>query len=227
MIDVLFTPSRISTQACVVIVDVLRATSTIITALANGALSVKPVVEVSKALKERNKDVLVCGERNSVKPKGFDLGNSPKEYKREIVEGKNIILTTTNGTKAVNRVKSPKILAGAFLNLGSLVEKLRGCEDVLVVCAGQDGFIALEDVLCAGTIVERLKRDDLEDGAKIALQIWKDLSNVDLSSLLLSTSHGRKLAEIGMKDDVIYCSQIDLFDVVPILSKGKFIKYAE
>ncbi len=223
MVDVLFTPSRIHTRGIAVVIDVLRATSTIVTALANGALCVKPVVNLARARMEKSKNTLICGERNGVKPKGFDLGNSPLEYTSDAVFGKNLVLTTTNGTKAVHLVKSPRVLAGSFLNLSAVVVQLKHSEEILVVCSGQDRFIAMEDVLCAGALIERLDRDDLGDGAKIAFQLWKGLKTSDLQQMLLDTLHGKELAKKGFAEDIVFCSQIDRFHLVPELVENRFV----
>ncbi len=223
MINVVFAPTRITSQATTVVVDVLRATSTIVTALANGALSVKPVHHLCEARREREKNILLCGERKSIKPKGFDLGNSPLEFKKDIVAGKNIVLTTTNGTRAIRLINAPTILAGSFLNLSAVVEKLITCDEILIVCSGQNNFAALEDVLCAGAIIYKLSRNDIADSARIAVKLWENSMHMDLESVLLSTSHGRELAELGFGEDVAYCSRIDLFNVLPIFREDRFV----
>lgn len=221
MIDVLLLPERVSRRKVCVVVDVLRATSTIVTALANGAKSVIPVATVAQAKRMKDKDTLICGERKGVKPKGFDLGNSPQEYLH--VEGKKIVLTTTNGTKAVSMIKSEILYAACFLNLHATVDRLRDHKDVTVICSGQDGKVAYEDVLCAGAIVYQLDRADLTDAAKISKQLWEQARNTELSSLLLESQHAQELVEYNFLPDIKFCAQLDLYSIVPSFSEDRFI----
>lgn len=221
MIDVLFLPKHISHGKVCVVVDVLRATSTIVTALANGAKSVIPVASVAQAKRMKGEDILICGERNGIKPKGFHLGNSPQEYFD--VKGKEIILTTTNGTRAISMINCQNIYASCFLNLHATVDQLRDHEHVTVVCSGQKGKVAYEDVLCAGAIVYELDRNDLTDDARIAKQLWKQVKNVELLALLLESQHAQELIKHSFLPDIEFCAQVDLYNIVPFFSQNRFI----
>lgn len=214
MIDVVFVPKqRVKARVCVLI-DVLRATSVVVTALSNGAVCVKPVSTLKEALEEKALDVLICGERNSIKPKGFDLGNSPLEYSKEVVHGKRIISTTTNGTRAVRRIECETLYAACFLNLSAVVRELEQHEEFTIVCSGQNGEIALEDVLCAGAIISMHRSGNKTDSALIAESVWNSCDSV--FSHLYKSKHGRELVEKGFLRDVEYCSQLDLHPVVPV-----------
>lgn len=220
MIDVVFVPQRTVEGDVCVLIDVLRATSVIVTALANGATHVKPVLTVRQALEQRDTDVLVCGERKSVKPRGFDLGNSPLEYSRQTVEGKNIVLTTTNGTRAIEKIKCKNLYAASFLNLSAVVQRLQSYERVTVVCAGHRGRVALEDVLCAGAIVATSRFWKKTDSALIAESVWRSTRSVH--ETLSACEHGKELIEKGFSKDVEFCSNIDLHDIVPVFKDGAF-----
>ncbi|MEJ5229649.1 MAG: 2-phosphosulfolactate phosphatase family protein [Pseudothermotoga sp.] len=222
MIDVLFLPKRINEKDdCVVVIDVLRATSTIVTALANGARAVIPVRTIAQAERMKGKDVLICGERGGIKPQHFDLGNSPKEFLN--VKDKEIVLTTTNGTKAVSMINARRVYAAAFLNLSAISELLRNCERITIVCSGQDKAVALEDVLCAGALVYQSGLKKLTDAAQIALRLWKQARRKNLSKLLSVSQHGRELKKYGFSEDIEFCAQIDKYEVIPILNNGRFI----
>ncbi|MGJ8454763.1 2-phosphosulfolactate phosphatase family protein [Pseudothermotoga sp. U03pept] len=222
MVDVLFLPKRIDEKdACVVVVDVLRATSTIVTALANGARAVIPVRTVAQAKRMKKQDVLICGERQGIKPQHFDLGNSPQEYLN--VADKEIVLTTTNGTKAISMVNSRRVYAAAFLNLTVISDLMRSCEKITIVCSGQDNAVALEDVLCAGALVYQSGLKKLTDAAQIALRLWKQAKRKDLSKLLAISQHGRELKKYGFSGDIEFCAQIDKYKVIPVLTKDGFV----
>lgn len=221
MIDVLFLPKRISHQEVCVVIDVLRATSTIVTALANGAKCVIPARTVAQAKRMKVENVLICGERGGVKPNGFDLGNSPTEYFG--VRGKEIVLTTTNGTKAISMINAQVIYAACFLNLRQIVKHLSGHMHVTLICSGQDGKVAYEDALCAGAIVHELGRDELTDAAKMAKELWEIHEKGDLLGALLRAEHAQELIKYGFSEDVSFCAQKDLYDTVPIFSKDRFV----
>ncbi|MCS7175159.1 2-phosphosulfolactate phosphatase family protein [Pseudothermotoga sp.] len=220
MIDVVFVPQRKISEDTCVLIDVLRATSVIVTALANGAVRVKPVLTVQQALKQKDADVLICGERKSVKPKGFDLGNSPLEYSKRAVEGKNIVLTTTNGTRAIGKIKCKRLYAASFLNLSAVVRKLELHDRVTIVCAGQKGRVALEDVLCAGAIVSMSRAERKTDSALMAESVWKSVGSI--FKALSECQHGKELIEKGFSKDVEFCSKIDLYHLVPVFKDGAF-----
>lgn len=221
MIDVVFVPQRTIKEDICILIDVLRATSVIVTALANGATCVKPALTVRQALEHRStSNTLICGERKSVKPRGFDLGNSPLEYSRQAVEGKNIVLTTTNGTWAVEKIKCKSLYAASFLNLSAVVQRLQSQERVTIVCAGHRGRIALEDVLCAGAIVATVHSQEKTDSAFIAESVWRSTRSVH--EVLSTCRHGKELIEKGFSKDVEFCSNIDLYHIVPVFKDGAF-----
>jgi len=214
-------PEDIETDGVCLVIDVLRATSTIVTALSNGALFVRPVEKVKEAENMREKDALLCGERGGLKIKGFDLGNSPLEYKKEIVKGKKIILTTTNGTRVVKLLRCSKIIAVSFLNVSSVVNFVKDSEEISIVCSGTEGNFSLEDFLLAGMIVKLLGREDLDDASKVAMRYYESVENIEAE--IRRSSHAQKLIRLGFEKDVIFCSRIDLFNVVPILEDGVFV----
>ncbi|GAF76209.1 unnamed protein product, partial [marine sediment metagenome] len=165
-LETLFIPEEIKkielAGKLVVIIDVLRASSTIITALANGCRGFIPILSPNQAKKKaqqfEKERVLLGGEREGTKIEGFDLGNSPREYKREAVKEKTIIFSTTNGIKTLEMVKSAyEIIIGSFLNLQAVCNYCTNYQgDILIICAGRDGKFSLEDTACAGMIINTL-----------------------------------------------------------------------
>ena len=176
-------------DATCVVFDVLRATSTFVTALHHGAKAIVPVSEIAEALalRQRQPDILLGGERDGVRIRAaqtggidFDLGNSPREYTPEKVRGKTIISTTTNGTRALRACTGAQtVLAASFLNLGATAQFIRQLQpaQIVLVCAGTRENIATEDVLAAGALGEMLLRDSggraVSDSAEIALSAWR------------------------------------------------------
>ncbi len=213
----------------VVITDVLRATSTIVTALANGARGVIPVGDMGEASRISQSidsdETLLCGEKDGVKIEGYDLGNSPLEYTREKVGGKTLIFNTTNGTKAIRKSLSAKsIYIASFHNLNPIVEALKSVdEEILIVCSGWKGRLSLEDLLLAGNIVYKLCDGDLQpearDGANVAFTIY-DRYKEDLESVILNTNHAARLKELGNEEDLYYCSKINTLNTLPVLEDG-------
>lgn len=221
MIKTFILPENIETDGVCLVIDVLRATSTIVTALSNGALLVKPVEKIEEAINMKEKDFLLCGERNGLKIEGFDLGNSPLEYKKEIVKGKKIVLTTTNGTKAIKLLKASKIIAVSFLNVSFAVNAVKNFEEINIICSGTNGKFSLEDFLLSGLIVKLLNRKDIDDASKVAIRYYESVENVE--SEIRKSSHAQRLINLGFEKDIIFCSQIDLFNIVPILKNDVFI----
>ena len=229
------------TTACVVF-DVLRATSTFVTALHHGAKAIIPVSEIAEAiavktlpLAPRPSDfILLGGERNGVRIStggiDFDLGNSPREYTPEMVRGKTIVSTTTNGTRALRAcVNAQTVLAASFLNLTATADFLRhnDFQNILLVCAGTGENTALEDVLAAGALCEILawsSHDDdrtaqravptLADSAQIVLRTYREAKS-DLAAAIGSSQNARRLLAIPeLRDDVAFCLQRDAFPLV-------------
>jgi len=210
----------------IIVIDVLRCSSIIITALANGAKGIIPVETIREAwaYREGHPEFLLAGERRGLKPKGFDLGNSPFNFSSETVKGKQIILTTTSGTKAISSAKKGrKLLIGAFLNVKAVAEAaLKTAEKekagIFIVLSGTMGRFSLEDFLCAGAIIESLstKKVELSDAALAALLAFQQARD-SLSAVIQRGSHAQYLESIGFKEDVHFCSRMNVFRVVPVL----------
>ena len=213
--EIALLPKRQLAQTTCVVFDVLRATSSMITALANGASEIYPVTTIDEA-RELHKDhpyALLGGERNGELIDGFDVGNSPFEY-QSIQSGK-IITTTTNGTVALRACEhADRVLVGAMLNLAALAEELRWSEaqEVLLICAGTFEDFALEDACAAGLLIDELKEATLTDSARAALAITK-LYPSPLDALLASRN-GQVLKAKGRVAEVEWCSQISRYNVI-------------
>jgi len=210
--------------ACVVF-DILRATSTFVTALQNGAQAVVPVSEISEAVAFRKNmpDTLLAGERDGVKIRAaqsggvdFDFGNSPREFRPEKVRGKTIVSTTTNGTRALRACAGAKIiLASSFLNLAATTKFLNASppEEILLVCAGTGEGVALEDVLAAGALAG-LVGGEFSDATEIASRTFLYAKN-DLAAVIAGSQNARRLLAIPeLRADVAFCSQRDIFKTV-------------
>lgn len=219
-------------DAVAVVFDVLRATSTFVTALGHGAAAIIPVETIEEALEARRRDpsLLLAGERNGL-PIGadltgsvaFDLGNSPREFAAERVAGRTIVSTTTNGTRALRACAGARVvLASSFLNLDTTaryVERISAGR-VIVVCAGTFEETALEDVLGAGAFVERLAATSLGDGARIALETWKGLGG-NVEGALAASRNGAKLLSIpGLAGDVPFCARRDALPAIAAMDEG-------
>ncbi len=227
-----------------VIIDVLRASSTIITALHNSAGRVVPCGTPEEAMRVRSDaapgTVLLGGERGGVRINGFDLGNSPAEYGPETVGGRTVAFTTTNGTKALLAAASAQtILIGAFLNRRALAERLQQeHRPTHLICAGTDGVVTGEDVLFAGAVVSELLQTadgigdspphwSLNDSAVIAMNHWTMAMSDSRSSpvsqlelILRETRGGRNLTDLGYDSDIELCSRLDCIASVPEYDRG-------
>ncbi|WP_442601228.1 2-phosphosulfolactate phosphatase [Paenibacillus sp. KN14-4R] len=205
----------------VIVIDVLRATSTIITAFDHGCEEIVPAETVGEAKALQQEGDLLGGERFCRKIMGFQLGNSPLEYMSPVIGGKRIILTTTNGTKAVRRAqKAENILIGSFLNGRACAEKASTFHrDVVLLCAGTNSQFSLEDGLAAGYIAEhliKLKQDaEMNDFGRAMIASFKQEAG-DLKGALSHSVNGKKLCRIGFDEDVNYCAKMDLTDTVPV-----------
>lgn len=198
----------------VVAIDVLRSSTTILTALANGAERVIPVSTVEEAFKMGGGDsVLLCGEVNSVKPSFFHLGNSPLEYARDKVAGRTIILYTSSGTRLLRFLAlfSKKVLIGALINFSTLVDYLvkRGFNNVSIITAGKIGHPALEDVYCAGLIARMLPWSECNKNAEIAMR----MSEMSIE-VVKGARHAVELVKLGLGGDVDYSLSLDKVGVV-------------
>lgn len=232
-IDVALVPPGVNPcllgKVCVV-VDVLRASSTMVTLLAKRCRKVYTAETISDAKSlARSKGLLLGGERNGLTVKGFDFGNSPFELQRFTPDGRNAILTTTNGTKAVESVASaPAVLIGSFLNAKACCQtalKLAGKHhtDIGIICAGEKGGFVLDDAYCAGFLVKTLRQTAsnnntetrLSDAAQAAQRLYE--SYPDIISAFQESSSGQCLREINCTEDLVSCSKIDTCEVVPVL----------
>jgi len=233
-LETLFIPEEIKNTELagklVVIIDVLRASSTIVTALANGCRGFIPILSPDKAKKKaqefQNERVLLGGEREGIKIEGFDLGNSPREYKRELAKGKTIIFSTTNGVKTLEMVKGAhRIIIGSFLNLQAVCDYCTNYKgDISIICAGRKGKFSLEDTACAGMMINSLKDvfpgDHQEIDANLTAQLLYVKFGNNILEILRKSQHGRYLESIGLGEDLKFCSQLDLFHIVPIFRDG-------
>ncbi|MGB9813799.1 MAG: 2-phosphosulfolactate phosphatase [Thermovenabulum sp.] len=219
-----------------IIIDVLRATSTITTALNNGAKMVIPAISVEEAFytaKKLKGDVVLGGERNMVKIPGFNFGNSPLEYKKEFIAGKTVILTTSNGTKAIKASQSAEhILIGCFLNASAVAKKVveivftTKIYFISFVCAGTLGEFSLDDGVCAGCIIDGIIREmenhnypvELSDLAFVCRELYSSNKN-NLKNLISHAGHYKKLLELGFEEDLFYCLKKDILSCVPLYDK--------
>jgi len=232
-----FTPRNIEEMHLkdknVVVIDVLRASTTIAVALRNGAKEIIPVGDIESVVKISGSlfgnVTLRAGERNGRMIEGFNLGNSPKEFTEEIVKGKSIILMTTNGTAAMAKGRHAKnhVIAG-FVNLSVVVRFLRDLKsDFIIICAGSENSFCIEDAVCAGKIINHLGKEMdaqlvLDDAGRAAAALDKNFGK-DILKLLGTSQHGAYLSEIGFADDLKVCSELDSVRVLPKLS-GSIIR---
>jgi 2-phosphosulfolactate phosphatase len=216
----------------VIVVDVFRACSTVVTALNHGARAVIPVADMAEAGRiGAHMDTatsLLGGERGGTKIEGYALGNSPVEYTPEVVQGKTVVLNTSNGTRAVTQARgAAEIALGCFLNVSKVIEFAWKAEhDVAIVCAGSDDRVALEDILCAGLILNQLWTDadarERSDAAHIARSLYA-YDKENLADALARSNHALRLIELGFEDDVAYCSRIDALPLLPVYRDSRLV----
>ena len=218
-VDVVFTPDEAGAAPTGIVIDVIRATSTICQALASGYERVFCAAEVeeARALRDALGEGVLGGERKAVRIPGFDLGNSPREYLEP--EGTTLVLSTTNGTRAVVAAaqRCERVLIASLLNLSAVVEATRAAgEDALVVCAGVQGTLALDDAFVAGRIVEELgwERTDAAEAAARLVSTWSGADEAFRAS-----KSGRNLLENApeLEEDIAFCARESVLDVVPRL----------
>ncbi len=227
-INVILSPANVEeinfTNKNTVAIDVLRATSTIVTALMNDAKEIIPVNSVEFAMKASTSmfggQTLLAGERNTKKIDGFNLGNSPLEFTPENISGKAIILFTTNGSKAIVKAKYSKNLwLASFLNLSSIANHLVELnEDVEILCSGRNQVFSLEDTICAGKIIiemQNIKNDiELSDSSLASISLAKSLGK-NIKKMLMESEHGKILINNGFQDDIDYCAKLNLTEIIP------------
>ena len=228
-IDMIICGDYVTTEAVrnatVIVVDVLRATSVIITALNNGAKSVVPVTSVEEALSTKKKleSVVLGGERRAQKIEGFDLSNSPLEYKSEVIHDRNVVITTTNGTKAISKSSAAnKVYIGALINAKAVSSKaVKNEKDIIIVNAGTNGVFSMDDFITGGAIIDEILSEqeyELTDIAKTALVIYR--SHKDIKSYVKGAARYQILVDLGLEEDIDYCLQKDLFNIVPEYKDG-------
>lgn len=220
-------------QATCVVLDILRASSTMVTALAQGAAAIVPVSEIQEAiaLRKRYPEALLAGERGGLRPRAeltggveFDLGNSPREFTSDKVAGRTLIMTTTNGTRALRGcAQAGTVLVGSFLNLSATVRQLvrEAPGPLVLVCAGTGDGPALEDVVAAGAVCSSLEAEGLhlagDDAVLIARGLFDRLGG-DLEQVGRLSRNGRRLLSLPeLREDVAFCLQRDRFDLVAAL----------
>ncbi len=214
-------------EAIVVVIDVLRATSAITTAIFHGVSKMIPIATMIEADEYKKNGFMVAAERNGEIVDGFDLGNSPFGYMNKKVKGKTIAITTTNGTHAIEVArKAKRIIIGSFLNQDAVVDYLKKeKKDVLFLCAGWKNKFNLEDSLFAGAVANDLvnKHDfaTICDSTIAAMELYK-LAKHDLEGFLANSSHRKRLAKLDLERDVKYCLTPNQCPVIPVL-EGKFI----
>ena len=217
----------------VIVIDALRCSSTIIAALANGIIEITPVKSLEEAfeLRKMQKDLILVGERAGLKPDGFDLGNSPTAFISNNYRGKKVILTTSNGTKAIEQVKECDwVLIGAFLNANEVANvalKLAKEHEVgitiLLACSSRNLF--LEDFICGGLLVSKLLSPGikLDDSAYASMLSWYKAEK-NLEEIIKNSQHGKYLMDIGFGKDIDFCLNIDHYSIIPYLNNGNIRK---
>ncbi|MBW7473564.1 2-phosphosulfolactate phosphatase [Paenibacillus oenotherae] len=217
------------THRTAIVIDVLRATSTMITALQAGAVSIYPVETVLEARTLQRQGYMLAGERFCRKIPGFELGNSPNDFTPEVVQGRRIVLTTTNGTRAVHKaMRADFVLSAALLNATACAKaaiELR--RDVVLLCAGCHDDFALEDGLCAGLIIDRLKALSsssvgIDDFGTAMLGLYHS-SKECVAERLTASSSGKRLIKMGFGRDIESCAQLDTSGIVPKLQGDMII----
>jgi 2-phosphosulfolactate phosphatase len=212
----------------VVVIDVLRASSVMVTALANGAKAFIPVRSVEEAWQKAatfpENEILLCGERDTRTIEGFHLGNSPLEYTREKVSGKTLILTTSNGTQALNRLQqATRVFIGSFLNMKALVKHFLPMKEVVLVCSGTNNNFSMDDAMCAAFFIDEMRKEKRVTLSEMAITLHKayqkDAGNLPV--LLEDCYHLNLLKRNGFSEDVTYCLQKDILDVIPEMKNGE------
>lgn len=235
-LEVCLSPAMYSKHAdsevVVVVIDILRATSAICTALANGAREIIPVDTVEEARKHKMEGSLVAAERDGFVLDFADFGNSPFNFTPEMVKGKSIVYSTTNGTGIINMsAECNKVLIGSYLNFSALTSWLINQErDVLIFCAGWKERISLEDTVCAGAFASKLINSGafttICDSAIASMDLW-DLAKDDLNGYIDKAAQRSRLRDKGLDDCIEFCHTFDFTDVIPVLKDGKLIPLSE
>jgi 2-phosphosulfolactate phosphatase len=222
-VDVCFSPELLHLYnlqgRVVVVVDILRATSSMVTAFAHGVEKMVPVSKLQECMAYRKKGFLTAAERDGQKAEGFDLGNSPFSYMDESIQGKAIAITTTNGTQAIRlSISADTVVIGSFLNISSVARFVQMQQkSVIIVCAAWKGKFNLEDTLFAGALIEKLGSEfEPENDSTLAATVLWESAKADRRAFLDNSSHVKRLARLDIVKDVDFCLQDDVYDVVPV-----------
>ena len=239
-LDVFFTPAQAKPSdtngRLVVIVDVLRASTTVATALGNGAKTVMPLEGADEVIfrsKEFHRSqIILAGEQKMHPIVGFDLGNSPQAFTKKVVEGKTILITTTNGTRALLGVQGARdIVIASYVNFTAVLAMMKVAAssntDIAIICAGEEGSFTLEDAACAGRYVRAIpKRADsvqMNDAASASVLIEKKYGE-NIAKLFKESTHGQALQAAGFGDDLVAAAKVDSYPVVPIYQERQITK---
>lgn len=232
-IEVCFTPNNFhlfdKDDSIVVVIDIFRATSAICTALSHGVEKIIPVSSIYEARSWQAKGFLVAAERDGAVVDGFTLGNSPFSYMTDQVKGKEIVITTTNGTLAFEVARSSyKVVAGSFLNIDILYHwLLKEDRNIILLCSGWKNKFNLEDTLFAGALVNKLllsAKFITECDSAMASNYLYEQAKKDLYVFLASSSHRRRLEKLSLEMDIRYCLTSNLAPVIPILEGNGLVK---
>ncbi len=231
-IDVAFSPAIFERYhidgKIVVVVDILRATSVICTMFQNGVKEIIPVRDIAEAKEYKNKGYLVVAERNGQKLDFADFGNSPFYFTPEVIAGKTVVYSTTNGTNAITIGKSAQeVIIASFLNISAIQSYLQSrANDVLIMCAGWKGKFCLEDALFAGAMSQNLihsgKFETICDSTNAAIDLWNVARN-DLNRYIEKVAQRHRLKKLGLDDVIDYCLTPDLTDVIPVLNNDRLV----
>ena len=211
----------------VVVVDILRATSSMVTAFAHGIERIIPVATLEECRKLQIQGYITAAERDGKKAEGFDLGNSPFGFMDESLTGKTLAMTTTNGTLAISKcAEAEEVLIGAFLNLAALAEYLRRQPNpVLVLCAGWKGKANLEDTLFAGALAEELGGLwEYESDAPLMARMLYNSSKHNLRQTLNKSSHVHRLNRLDIDNDIDFCLKTSIYNTIPVLQGKALVK---
>ncbi len=228
-------PHYVVDNCIVVIIDAIRMSATITTALANGAKEIVTLANAKETLSYKDKGYLIAGERNAIKLEGFDLGNSPFEFSKERVGGQNIAISTTNGTQVINLVqenarqtlKVEQLVVGTFLNVSSLANYLvEQDKNVLIQCSGWKNTVSTEDILFAGLLSDKLLSTKQfyrwQDSVFLAQQIHLQSKGDYFNYLMKASPRFCKKRDI-LEEDIRYCLQTDKFELIPIMKEGRIL----
>lgn len=212
-----------------VVIDVFRATTSMIVAIENGAEKIIPTISLQDARSLKNKAYLIAGEQDGIKLDFADFGNSPVDFSPGRVTGKTIVFFTTNGTKAIEMAKQNKtLLLAAFINVDAISGYLSaGGGNVLLFCAGWKNKFSLEDTLCAGAIIEKLVEGGTHridnDAAIATYKLWLGVKS-NLKSVVIESEHAKRLMKLGYSNDIDHCLQLNSSGIIPAYNEGGFIR---